>query len=98
MLWFIPFKINLAFWIGISIIVFGEVTFIPGFLAMREYPEKKQTVIDWGIYKVSRNCHVLAGIITNLGRDCRGMEPKISHLNLPYWAISFICETLYEVN
>ena len=27
LLWFVPFSINLAFWIGIGIIVFGEVVF-----------------------------------------------------------------------
>ena len=44
LLWFVPFSINLAFWIGIGIIVFGEVVFVLGYIAMREHPEKKQTV------------------------------------------------------
>ncbi len=67
LLWFVPFSINLAFWIGLGIIVFGEVVFALGYSAMREYPERKQAVVDWGIYKVSRHSHVLAGIITTLG-------------------------------
>jgi len=67
LLWFVSFSINLAFWIGIGIIVFGEVVFTLGYSAMREHPEKKTTVVDWGIYKVSRHSHVLAGIICLLG-------------------------------
>ncbi|MBA7606291.1 hypothetical protein ES703_13439 [subsurface metagenome] len=65
--WFVSYSINLAFWIGLVIIVFGEVVFALGYSAMREHPEKKQTVVDWGIYKVSRHSHVLAGIICTLG-------------------------------
>ena len=65
--WFVTFSINLAFWIGLAIIVFGEVVFALGFIAMREYPERKQAVVDWGIYRVSRHSHVMAGIITTLG-------------------------------
>lgn len=76
LLWFVPFSINLAFWIGIGIIVFGEVIFILGYMAMREHPEKEQTVVDWGIYKVSRHSHVLAGIITNLGVIVMGWNLK----------------------
>jgi protein-S-isoprenylcysteine O-methyltransferase Ste14 len=45
----------------------GEVVFALGYIAMREHPEKKQAVVDWGIYKVSRHSHVLAGIICLLG-------------------------------
>ena len=67
LLWFVPFSINLAFWIGLGIIAFGEVVFALGFIAMREYPERKQAVVDWGIYRVSRHSHVMAGIITTLG-------------------------------
>jgi hypothetical protein len=36
--WFVTFSINLAFWIGIAIIVFGEVVFALGYIAMREHP------------------------------------------------------------
>ena len=67
LLWFVPFSINLAFWIGLGIIIFGQVVFVLGYIAMREYPERKQAVVDWGIYKVSRHSHVLAGIICLLG-------------------------------
>ena len=65
--WFVTFSINLAFWIGLGIIVLGQVVFALGYTAMREHPEKKKTVVDWGIYKVSRHSHVLAGIICLLG-------------------------------
>ncbi len=67
LLWFVPFSINLAFWIGLGITILGQVVFALGYIAMREHPEKKQTVVDWGIYGISRHSHVLAGIITNLG-------------------------------
>ena len=67
LMWFVPFSINPAFWIGLSIMVFGEVVYVLGFIAMREHPEKKKAVVDWGIYKVSRHSHVLAGIICLLG-------------------------------
>ncbi len=65
--WFVTFSINLAFWIGLGIIVLGQVVFALGYIAMREHPEKKKAVVDWGIYKVSRHSHVLAGIICLLG-------------------------------
>jgi protein-S-isoprenylcysteine O-methyltransferase Ste14 len=71
-MWFIPFSINLAFWVGICIIVFGHVVFALGYSAMREYPEKKKVVVDWGIYKISRHSHVLAGKITTLGAIVMG--------------------------
>ena len=66
LLWFVPFRINVAFWVGLGIVVLGQVVFALGYAAMREYPEKKN-VVDWGIYGVSRHSHVVAGIITNLG-------------------------------
>ena len=67
LMWFVTFTVNLAFWIGLGVIVFGEVVYALGYIAMREHPEKNKAVVDWGIYKVSRHSHVLAGIITNLG-------------------------------
>ncbi len=70
--WFVTYSINPAFWIGLGIIVFGEVVFALGYMAMREHPEKKQTVVDWGIYKVSRHSHVLAGVICTLGMVIMG--------------------------
>ena len=66
-LWFIPFSIDTAFWLGILIILFGYFIFSLGYLAMREHPEKKKTVVNWGSYKYSRNSHVIAGKITTLG-------------------------------
>ena len=67
LMWFVPFIIDLVFWIGLCIIVFGEVVYGLGYLAMREHPEKNKAVVDWGIYSVSRHSHVLAGIICLLG-------------------------------
>ena len=74
-LWFVPFSINLAFWIGIGIIIFGEVVFALGFMAMQEHPEKEQRVVDWGIYRMSRHSHQLAGMITDLGVIIMGWNP-----------------------
>ena len=75
LLWFIPFSINLAFWIGLGIIIFGEVVFALGFIAMQEHPEKKHKVVDWGIYRMSRHSHALAGMITDLGVIIMGWNP-----------------------
>jgi len=65
--WFITYSINLAFWVGLFIIILGEIVFASGYMAMREHPEKKQAVVDWGIYKFNRHSHVLAGMICMLG-------------------------------
>jgi len=67
LLWFVTFSINLAFWMGLSIIVLGQVVFGLSCGAMREYPEITKTVVNWGIYKVTRHPHVIAGMITVLG-------------------------------
>jgi len=75
LMWFVPFSINLAFWIGLGIIVFGEVVYGLGFFAMRAHPEKKKTVVDWGIYNISRHSHILAGIICVLGVIVIGWNP-----------------------
>jgi len=75
LLWFVPFSINMAFWIGLGIIIFGEVVFALGFIAMQEHPEKKQKVVDWGIYRINRHSHALAGIITDLGVIVIGWNP-----------------------
>jgi protein-S-isoprenylcysteine O-methyltransferase Ste14 len=72
LLWFVPFRINTAFWIGICIIVFGHVVFALGYSAMREHPEKKSVVVDWGIYSISRHSHILASKITTLGAMVMG--------------------------
>ena len=75
LMWFVSFIINLAFWIGFGIIVFGEVVYALGYIAMREHPEKEKTVVDWGIYKINRHSHVLAGIICLLGVIVMGWNP-----------------------
>lgn len=72
LMWFVSFSIDLAFWIGISIIVFGQGVFALGYIAMREHPEQKKAVVHWGIYRVSRHSHVLAGEITTLGAIVMG--------------------------
>jgi len=72
LMWFVPFSINLAFWIGLGVLLFGEIIYALGFVAMREHPEKKKAVVDWGIYKVSRHSHILAGIICLLGTIVMG--------------------------
>jgi protein-S-isoprenylcysteine O-methyltransferase Ste14 len=71
--WFVTYSINMAFWIGLAIIIFGEVVFALGYAAMREHPEKKQAVVDWGIYGVNRHSHVLAGMICMLGLVIMGL-------------------------
>ena len=72
LMWFVPFTIDLAFWIGIFIIILGQVVYASGYIAMREHPEKNKAVVDWGIYKVSRHSHILAGIICLLGAIVMG--------------------------
>jgi protein-S-isoprenylcysteine O-methyltransferase Ste14 len=84
LLWFVPFKVNLAFWIGLGIIIFGQVIFALGFIAMQENPEKKQKVVDWGIYRISRHSHELGGIMTDLGVIVMGWNPD-SLLYLILW-------------
>jgi protein-S-isoprenylcysteine O-methyltransferase Ste14 len=74
LLWFVPFRINPAFWVGVGIIVFGYVVFSLGYSAMRKHPEKKRAVVDWGIYSISRHSHVLAGRITTLGAIVMGLN------------------------
>jgi protein-S-isoprenylcysteine O-methyltransferase Ste14 len=76
LMWFVPFRINLAFWIGLGIIIFGQVIFGLGYSAMREHPEKQKVVVDWGIYGVSRHSHILAGMITLLGVIVMGWNTK----------------------
>ena len=90
--WFVTYSINLAFWIGLVIIVFGQVVFALGYLAMREHPEKKQAVVDWGIYGVSRHSHVLAGIICVLGMVIMGWgSTSVAYILLwVYFALDLI--------
>ena len=86
-MWFIPFYINTAFWIGCIIIILGEIVLVLGYLAMRKHPEQKRTVVDWGIYKFSRNSHVMAGIICLFGTIIAGWNPE-SPL---YWGLWVYC-------
>jgi protein-S-isoprenylcysteine O-methyltransferase Ste14 len=74
-LWFVPFSINAAFWVGLGIIIFGHVVNSLAYSAMREHPEKKKVVVDWGIYKVTRHPHFMHGVITNLGVIVMGWNP-----------------------
>ena len=100
LMWFIPFTINLAFWIGLGIIVFGEVVYVLGYVAMKEHPEKKKIVVDWGIYRVSRHSHVLAGIICLLGVIVMGWNPASVMYKLlwVYFAIYSIASHFYVLN
>jgi protein-S-isoprenylcysteine O-methyltransferase Ste14 len=82
--WFITYRINAAFWIGLGIIIIGEVLFALGYFAMREHPERKQVVVDWGVYRVSRHSHVLASIICLLGVVIMGWSPN-SLLYIIFW-------------
>jgi len=91
LMWFVSFSIDLAFWIGFCIIVFGEVVFALGFIAMREHPEKKKAVVDWGIYKVSRHSHILAGIICVFGVIVMGWNAaSIMYMILWIYFVVFI--------
>ncbi|MBA7475117.1 hypothetical protein ES707_10483 [subsurface metagenome] len=100
LMWFVPFTINLAFWIGLGIIVFGEVVYALGYIAMREHPEKNKAVVDWGIYEVSRHSHVLAGIICLLGVIVMGWNPTsiIYKLLWVYFVFYIIAAHFYVLN
>jgi protein-S-isoprenylcysteine O-methyltransferase Ste14 len=75
--WFIPYSINMAFWIGLGIIILGLIISSLSFTAMREYPERKQAVVDWGIYRASRHSHVLSSMICILGTVVMGWNPDL---------------------
>jgi len=100
LMWFVPFSINLAFWIGLVIIVLGKAVLALGYIAMREHPEKKKAVVDWGIYKVSRHSHILAGIICLLGVIVMGWNPTsvMYRLLWVYFAIYSIASHFYVLN
>lgn len=82
--WFITYSINVPFWLGLGIIIFGFVIYTLGYMAMREHPEKKQAVVDWGIYGISRNSHMLAGMICLLGVVVMAWNPS-SILYIVLW-------------
>lgn len=92
----VPLRINLAFWIGLCIIIFGQVIFSLGYSAMREHPEKQKVVVDWGIYRVSRHSHILAGMITVLGVIVIGWNVKstVYIILLGYFALNVIVNHL----
>jgi len=100
LMWFVPFSINPAFWTGLVIIVFGEVVYALGYIAMREHPEKKKAVVDWGIYKVSRHSHILATIICLLGVIVMGWNPTSVMYKLlwVYFVIFSIACHFYVIN
>ncbi len=74
-LWFVPFRIDGAFWAGMCVILSGHVIFALGYIAMRAHPEREQAVVDWGIYGISRNSHMIAAKITILGVVIMGWNP-----------------------
>jgi len=100
LMWFVPFKINGAFWIGVAIIAFGQFVYALGYLAMREHPEKKKAVVDWGIYKVSRHSHVLAGVICLLGTIIVGWNTTSVMYGILwlYFFVYFIVSHLYVLS
>jgi len=94
LLWFVTFSINLAFWIGLGIIVLGQVVFGLSCGAMREHPEKTKTVVGWGIYKVTRHPHVIAGMITVLGAIVMGWNWS-SIMYIILW-VYFVLDVLFS--
>ena len=98
LLWFVPFRINAAFWIGVGIIVVGQVIFGLGYSAMREHPEQKRIVVDWGIYGFSRHSHIIACIIVLLGTIIMGWNIR-STMYLIVWIyfLMYIVFTHYAI-
>lgn len=74
--WFIPFSINTMFWAGIGIIILALVIFNLAYFAMREHPEKKKVVVDWGIYGVFRHPMVMGSNLGILGIIVAGWNPS----------------------
>ena len=74
--WFVPFSINTMFWVGIGIIILSLVLFSLSYFAMREHPEKKKIVVDWGIYGVFRHPLVMGGNLGTLGVIVAGWNPS----------------------
>ena len=56
--------------------VFGHLVNGLAYSAMREHPEKKKVVVDWGIYRISRHPHILHGMITQVGVIVMGWNIK----------------------
>jgi protein-S-isoprenylcysteine O-methyltransferase Ste14 len=89
LLWFTCFSINFVFWIGLSVMMLGYILFCMGYSAMREHPEKNKPVVDWGIYAFSRNSHIIASKITNLGIIIIGWNPDSTIYSM-LWVLFFI--------
>ncbi len=94
LMWFVPFRIDLAFWIGLCIVVFGHVIFSLGYSAMREHPEKQKVVVDWGIYGVSRHSHIMAHLITFLGVIVMGWNTR-SIIYIILWGY-FVLQVIFN--
>jgi protein-S-isoprenylcysteine O-methyltransferase Ste14 len=93
--WFIKFSIGPAFWIGIALIVLGEVLFALGYIAMREHPEKTRAVVDWGIYGFNRHSHVLASVVCLLGVVVMGWQQSVLYGIL--WVYFFLYVAMMHV-
>jgi protein-S-isoprenylcysteine O-methyltransferase Ste14 len=95
--WFVSFSISPAFWIGLAIILLGYVVFALCCSAMREHPEKKQAVIDWGIFKITRHSHVISGRIMTLGVVVMGWNwGSIMYIILwVYFVLDFVFSYFY---
>jgi len=91
--WFIPYSITMSFWIGLGIIILGLIISSLSFAAMREYPERKQAVVDWGIYRVSRHSHVLSSMFCLLGTVVIGWN-RHSVIYLILWVYFVLYVTL----
>ena len=74
--WFVPFSINTMFWVGIGIIILSLVLFSLSYFAMREHPEKKKIVVDWGIYGIFRHPLAKGDVIGMLGVVLVGWNPS----------------------
>lgn len=93
LLWFVSFSINAAFWIGLIIVVLGQVIFALACIAMREHPEKSATVVDWGIYRITRHPHFLSSVVTCLGAIVMGWTTE-STMYIIVW-IYFMLDLAY---
>jgi protein-S-isoprenylcysteine O-methyltransferase Ste14 len=82
--WFVPLRLTTMFLVGIGIIILALVIFSLGYSAMREHPEKKKLVVDWGIYGVCRHSHVIGGALGILGVIVAGWNPS-STLYIVLW-------------
>lgn len=100
LLWFVSFHINWAFWGGIFVIIYGHSIFALGYIAMRVHPEKKKTVVDWGIYGISRNSHMIAAKITTLGVIIMGwdLHSMIYYVLWAYFLLEIMLTHWYVVS